>query len=136
MPIGVEPPPSATYKLSSTFGRFFDGPGTMHLHRRSRDPYHLARFGLEEDAPMATIETQALAQGLSQVESSWQKYVISQKNTEGLSGSELKAALKASAQDYKRFKNHSQQFYAEVRKRVTDAEKLEQDKQLYPHYYT
>ncbi|GLO45572.1 hypothetical protein [Pseudomonas putida] len=85
---------------------------------------------------MATIETQALAQGLSQVENSWQKYVVSQKNAEGLSGDELKAALKASAQNYKRFQNHSQQFYAEVRKRVRDAEKLEHDMQLYPHHYT
>ncbi|WP_256576231.1 hypothetical protein [Pseudomonas sp. SID14000] len=108
----------------------------MPLHRRSSDPYHLARIGLEEDEPMATIETQALAQGLLQVENSWQKYLTSQKKAEGLSGHALKAALRASAQNYKRFQNHSQQFYAEVRKRVTDAEKLEYDMKLYPHHYT
>ncbi len=84
---------------------------------------------------MATIETQVLAQGLSQVESSWQRYVLSQKFAEGLSGNELESALKTSALDYKRFQNHSQQFYAEVRKRVSDAEKLEKDMVLYPHYY-
>lgn len=85
---------------------------------------------------MATIDTRTLAHGLSQVESSWQTYEISQKKAEGLRGYELEAALEVSAQNYKRFQNHSLQFYAEVRKRVTDAEKLEEDKTLYPHYYT
>ena len=84
---------------------------------------------------MATIETTAFAQGLLQVESSWQAYLASQKRAEGLSGEQLSCALKVCTRDYVRFQNQSQQFYAEVRKRVGDAEKLEKDQVLYPHHY-
>ena len=85
---------------------------------------------------MATIETQVLAEGLSHVEDSWQKYMQSQTLAEGLSGQALQSALAVSARHYTHFQNQSQQFYAEVRKRVDVAEKLERDKKLYPHYFT
>ena len=85
---------------------------------------------------MATIETTALAQGLQQVENSWQAYLASQKRAQGLTGKQLSSALKACTRDYIRFQNQSQQFYAEVRKRVGDAEKLELDRVLYPHHFT
>lgn len=84
---------------------------------------------------MATIETKVFTQGLLRVESSWQSYVHSQKLAEGLTGEPLKLALAISAQNYRRFQNQSQQFYVQVRKCVGDAEKLESDMALYPHYY-
>ncbi|WDY57188.1 hypothetical protein [Pseudomonas sp. PSKL.D1] len=84
---------------------------------------------------MATIETKVFAQGLLRVESSWQSYIHSQKRAEGLTGKPLELALAASAQSYRRFQNQSLQFYAQVRKCVGDAEKLESDMILYPHYY-
>lgn len=84
---------------------------------------------------MATIETKAFAGGLQRVENSWQAYVLSQKSAAGLVGKELELALAISARHFTKFQNQSQQFYAEVRKRVGDAEKLERDMALYPHYY-
>ncbi|BDM23030.1 MULTISPECIES: hypothetical protein [Pseudomonas] len=84
---------------------------------------------------MATIDTEVFAQGLLQVEACWQRYISSQRLTDGLRGHALKGAIETAEQDFRHFQNQSQRFYAEVRKRVTDAEKLERDMALYPHYY-
>ncbi|MBC3499209.1 hypothetical protein HU764_007810 [Pseudomonas sp. SWRI100] len=81
---------------------------------------------------MATIETKAFARGLLKVENCWQAYILSRRSTQGLAGHELTAAQEACDRDYIRFQNQSQQFYAEVRKRVGDAEKLEADLARYP----
>jgi len=84
---------------------------------------------------MATIDTEVFAQGLLQVEASWQRYMSSQRLTEGLRGKALNGATAVADQNFRHFQNQSQRFYAEVRKRVSDAEKLERDMALYPHYY-
>ncbi|MEG0243202.1 hypothetical protein D3C81_1007630 [compost metagenome] len=84
---------------------------------------------------MATIETAAFAHGLLKVENCWQAYILSRQSTLGLAGQELRAAQDDCDRDFVRFQNQSQQFYAEVRKRVGDAEKLEADMALYPHRY-
>lgn len=84
---------------------------------------------------MATIETEVFAKGLLQVEDCWQRYISSQQLTKGLSGYDLSGAIELANRNFRHFQNQSQQFYAEVRKRVADAEKLERDMALYPHYY-
>jgi len=81
---------------------------------------------------MATIETKAFARGLLKVENCWQAYMLSRQSIKGLAGHELTAAQEACDRDYIRFQNQSKQFYAEVRKRVGDAEKLEADLARYP----
>ena len=81
---------------------------------------------------MATIETKAFARGLLKVENCWQAYILSRQSIQGLADHELTAAQEACDRDYIRFQNQSQQFYAEVRKRVGDAEKLEADLARYP----
>jgi hypothetical protein len=58
--------------------------------------------------------------------------MLSRQSIKGLAGHELTAAQEACDRDYIRFQNQSQQFYAEVRKRVGDAEKLEADLARYP----
>ncbi|HHJ1298217.1 hypothetical protein OGV25_08365 [Pseudomonas sp. P1B16] len=90
---------------------------------------------LKEGVSMATIETKAFARGLLKVENAWQAYVLSRKSTQGLAGLELMAAQAECDRDFIRFQNQSQQFYAEVRKRIGDAEKLEVDRALYPQHF-
>ncbi|WP_404943584.1 hypothetical protein R1Y13_12850 [Pseudomonas sp. NY8938] len=84
---------------------------------------------------MAAIETQALEKGLQQVEACWQTYTSSQRLVEGLKGSDLSAAVDTAKRDFTRFQNQCQLFYAEVRKRAADADKLESDMARYPHHY-
>jgi len=84
---------------------------------------------------MATIDTEVFAQGLMQVEACWQRYISAQRLAKGLRGHALEGATQVADQHFRHFQNQSQRFYAEVRKRVADAEKLERDKALYPHYY-
>ncbi|MHB2048601.1 hypothetical protein [Pseudomonas hunanensis] len=89
----------------------------------------------KEGAAMATIDTENLAKGLQQVEACWQAYTSSQRLVEGLEGSDLSSAIEAANRDFTRFQNQCQLFYAEVRKRAADADKLESDMALYPHYF-
>ncbi|MEN8639572.1 hypothetical protein [Pseudomonas sichuanensis] len=84
---------------------------------------------------MATIETEVFAKGLLQVEACWQTYIASQRLTKGLRGQDLSGAVEIADRNFRSFQNQSQQFYAEVRKRVADAEKLERDMVMYPHHY-
>ena len=84
---------------------------------------------------MATLDTEVFAQGLMQVEACWQRYISAQRLAKGLRGHAQEGATQVADQHFRHFQNQSQRFYAEVRKRVADAEKLERDKALYPHYY-
>ena len=84
---------------------------------------------------MATIDTENLAKGLQQVEACWQAYTLSQRLVEGLAGSDRSSAIETANRDFTRFQNQCQLFYAEVRKRAADADKLESDMARYPHYF-
>ena len=54
---------------------------------------------------------------------------------EGLEGIDLSSAIETANRDFTRFQNQCQLFYAEVRKRAADADKLESDMARYPHYF-